>query len=105
MPQRGKSCMRVDKFTVKTREARVEAQHLASQKGQAEILPEHLFLALLRQEGGVAAALLRKLGTTPGMAPIDPAEVATDVEQHIDSQPRASGGHVDVGLSRKGKDL
>jgi len=39
-----------------------------------------------------------------GQAPIDPEALAKEVERHLDAQPRSSGS-VDVGLSRKGKDL
>src|SRR2546423_974924 len=96
--------MRVDKFTVKTKEALVEAQHLAAQKGQPEITPEHILLALLRQEGGTTTALLRRLGAESAGGGIDAEGLARQVEQHLDQQPRSSGG-IDVGLSRKAKDL
>jgi ATP-dependent Clp protease ATP-binding subunit ClpB len=98
--------MRADKFTVKTREALVEAQELASRKGQSELLPEHVLLALLSQEGGVTSALLSKLAARGGAeaALVDPGRLAADLERHIDQLPRASGS-IDVGLSRRAKDL
>jgi hypothetical protein len=40
--------MRLDRLTVKTREALVSAQDLASKTGQPELLPEHLLLSLLQ---------------------------------------------------------
>src|SRR5581483_5263610 len=97
--------MRVDKFTTKTREALVEAQQIASKKGHAEITPEHLLWALLRQEGGITSTLLRRLGSgegTPGG--VDPAALAAQVETYLDRQPKASGA-IDVGLSRRARDL
>ena len=98
--------MRADKFTVKTREALVEAQELASRKGQSELLPEHVLLALLQQEGGVTSALLGKLASRGGgeAALLDPGRLGADLDRHIDQLPRASGS-IDVGLSRRTKDL
>ena len=98
--------MRPDKFTVKTREALVEAQQLASKKGQSELSPEHILLALLGQDGGVASALLRKLGakTPGGEANMDPQRLVQSLERYIDQQPRSSGS-IDVGISRRARDL
>ncbi len=96
--------MRADKFTVKTREALVQAQEIANKKGQAELLPEHVLLALLTQEGGVASALLNKLAAS-GAVITPPAQLVEKLERHVDQMPRASGGSLDVGLSRRAKDL
>ena len=98
--------MRPDKFTVKTREALVEAQQLASKKGQSELSPEHILLALLGQDGGVASALLRKLGakTPGGEANLDPQRLVQSLERYVDQQPRSSG-NIDVGISRRARDL
>ncbi|MCS6914327.1 MAG: ATP-dependent chaperone ClpB [Myxococcales bacterium] len=96
--------MRVDKFTVKTREALAEAQHLASRKGQAEILPEHILWSLLRQEGGVVPVLLHKLSIAAGTPSLTADVLARQLEEHLDQQPRASGA-LDVGLSRRARDL
>lgn len=97
--------MRADKFTVKTREALVEAQEIASRKGQSELLPEHVLLSLLRQEGGVASALLTKIAAKAGeSARLDPTRMATELDRHIDQLARASGA-IDVGLSRRTRDL
>ena len=68
--------MRADKFTVKTREALVEAQEIANRKGQAELLPEHVLSALLAQQGGVASALLSKLAARGDAALANPAQIA-----------------------------
>ena len=98
--------MRADKFTVKTREALVEAQQLASRKGQSELQPEHILLALLSQDGGVVSAILTKLGAKGGAEAYvaAPERLREQLERHIDQQPRASG-ELDVGLSRKARDL
>jgi ATP-dependent Clp protease ATP-binding subunit ClpB len=99
--------MRADKFTVKTREALVEAQQLASRKGQSELLPEHVLLALLNQEGGVTGALLGKMaarGAGADSALLDPRRLVDALERHVDQLPRASGA-IEVGMSRRTRDL
>ena len=95
--------MRVDKFTNKTREALQSAQQLASEKGQAELLPEHVLWALLTQEGGVVPALLTKWLAREGSV-FDAERMAQELLRFIDQQPRAHGA-IDVGLSRRAKDL
>jgi ATP-dependent Clp protease ATP-binding subunit ClpB len=90
--------MRLDKLTVKTREALVSAQDLASKSGHTEINPEHILAAILDQEGGVASALLQKLGANP-------QSIANDLKQELDRLPKQEGAHIEIGLSRKGKQL
>ena len=82
--------MRVDKFTTKTREALVAAQQIASERGQSEIHPEAILLALLQQEGGIAAAILRKVNND-----ISPEAVAGKLIRFLDEQLQGGGG-VDV---------
>jgi ATP-dependent Clp protease ATP-binding subunit ClpB len=57
--------MRFDKFTLKVQEAIQEAQTLAGSYGHQAIEPEHLLVSFLRQEEGIAGAILEKLGTRP----------------------------------------
>jgi len=52
----------LDKLTVKSQEALQDAVRIASEAGHAQVEPEHLFVALLRQEGGVAADLFARAG-------------------------------------------
>ena len=85
--------MRLDKLTIKTREALVSAQELASRTGQPEVAPEHVLAALVAQEGGLVAPLLRKVGA-------DPERLAAALKQEIDRLPKQQGG-LEVGLSRK----
>src|SRR3954454_16921102 len=68
--------MNFNKLTVKAQEAIAEAQNLARGAGNPELTPEHLLLALLRQEGGIVAPILNKLGLNPGTVE---AEVAAEV--------------------------
>jgi ATP-dependent Clp protease ATP-binding subunit ClpB len=71
--------MNFNKLTVKAQEAVVEAQNLARGAGNPEVTPEHLLLALLRQDGGIVAPILNKLGQNP--ATIE-AEVAAEVSKY-----------------------
>ena len=54
--------MRFEKLTIKAQEAVVRAQELAQQQNHSEILPLHLLVSLLQEEGGVVTPLLQKLG-------------------------------------------
>jgi ATP-dependent Clp protease ATP-binding subunit ClpB len=56
--------MRLDRLTNKTREALVEAQHLANDKGHPEVVPEHLLLMLLDQDDGLAGPVLERAGAS-----------------------------------------
>jgi ATP-dependent Clp protease ATP-binding subunit ClpB len=67
--------MNFNKLTVKAQEAVVEAQNLARGAGNPEVTPEHLLLALVRQEGGIVSPILNKLGVAPGTVE---AEVAAE---------------------------
>ena len=71
--------MNFNKLTVKAQEAVAEAQNLARGAGNPELTPEHLLLALLRQEGGIVSPILNKLGLNP--AAIE-AEVAGVVAKY-----------------------
>ena len=97
--------MRADKFTVKTREALVEAQQLASRKGtgRASAGTPAALAALARR--GVVSAIPTKLGAKGVSSRTWPPDrLREQLDRHIDQQPRASG-ELDVGLSRKARDL
>ncbi len=76
--------MRIDRFTSKMQEGLQEGQALASQMQHQELMPEHLLLALLRQQDGLARPLLEKLNVR---AP----EVEGQLEQELARRPRISG--------------
>ena len=71
--------MNFNKLTVKAQEAIQEAQNLARGAGNPEVTPEHLLLALLRQEGGIVAPILNKLGLNPGTIE---TEIAAEVAKY-----------------------
>ena len=59
--------MRLDKLTTKFQEALGEAQTLALANDHAYIEPEHLLVAMLRQEDGPRALLQRAGANVPGL--------------------------------------
>ncbi|HYK01253.1 MAG TPA: ATP-dependent chaperone ClpB [Thermoanaerobaculia bacterium] len=68
--------MNFNKLTVKAQEAITDAQNLARGAGNPELTPEHLLLALVRQDGGIVAPILNKLGVAPGTVE---AEIAAEL--------------------------
>src|SRR5512144_1416963 len=74
----------LDKLTVKSQEALQDAVRLASEAGHAQVEPEHFFLALLRQEGGVTEELLARTG-------VSSQRLLSEVEGLLASLPRVSG--------------
>ena len=77
--------MRFDKFTVKAQEAVQAAQGLADQANHQAMEPEHLLLALLRQEEGIVGRLLARLGARL-------EAIAEQLEQELKKLPQVSGG-------------
>jgi ATP-dependent Clp protease ATP-binding subunit ClpB len=77
--------MRTDKLTVKAQEAVAAAQAEARRRDHQAIDVEHLLLALLGQEEGIARPILEKIGA-------EPARVASHVEDELRSVPKVSGG-------------
>ncbi|HTO88596.1 MAG TPA: ATP-dependent chaperone ClpB [Thermoanaerobaculia bacterium] len=86
--------MRFDQLTIKAQEAVAEAQRDARARGNAELTPDHLLLALLRQTEGVVIPILQKLGA-------DPESLAGSVEQELDRRPKVSGASADAAPSRE----
>ena len=58
--------MRFDRFTLKAQEAVQAAQEIAEKHNHQSIEPEHLLVALVNQEEGIAPSILQKLGSDPG---------------------------------------
>src|SRR5512145_836773 len=81
----------LDKLTVKSQEALQDAVRIASEAGHAQVEPEHFFLALLRQEGGVAADLFARTGVAL-------PRLSSDAAGLVASFPKVSGA-VSRGLS------
>ncbi len=81
-----------EKLTVKAQEALVDAQGIAGELGQQQVEAEHLFLALLRQEGGTVPALMNKLG-------VDLEMMSDEAERALEGLPRVHGAGGQVFIS------
>jgi ATP-dependent Clp protease ATP-binding subunit ClpB len=79
--------MRFDKFTLKVQEALQDAQSLAGALGHQSIEPEHLLICFLRQEEGIAGAILNKLNASP-------QKIEQELEHYLKKQPSVGGAGV-----------
>ncbi len=84
--------IRWDKFTVKAQEALQRANELASEHGNAEVLPLHLLAALIEDKEGIVPPVLEKIG-------IGPQAVLSDLYGEIDRLPKVSGESAQPTLS------
>jgi ATP-dependent Clp protease ATP-binding subunit ClpB len=73
-----------NRLTEKAQDAIRQAQSLAQRHGQSQIEVEHLALALLTQDGGVAARVAEKAGVNLGA-------LKQRLEQAVQKLPRVSG--------------
>jgi ATP-dependent Clp protease ATP-binding subunit ClpB len=87
----------MDRMTTKTQEALRGALDIASRRGNPELLPEHLLLAALEQQDGIAQPLVQKAGARP-------SELAAELKRKLETLPRVSGG-AEPQLSRRGLTL
>jgi ATP-dependent Clp protease ATP-binding subunit ClpB len=85
--------MRPDRLTTKSQEAVREALAAAGRAGNPEITPDHLLLAMLQQDAGVAHPLLQKAGGNV-------EALQRLLESRVNGLPRVSGG-AEPGLSRR----
>lgn len=76
--------MRMDKLTVKAQEALVSAQGIAGELGHAHFGPLHLLASMLRQEAGLAGALLERVGVPAG-------RISSVVDSELSRLPSQSG--------------
>ncbi len=77
--------MNLNKLTIKSQEALEGAQRVASEHSQQAIEPEHLLLALLQDEEGIPASLLKKAGANLEY-------IRSKVDETIARFPQISGG-------------
>ena len=83
--------MDVNRLTEKAQEVLRQAQTLAQRHGQQQIEVEHLALALLSQDGGVAARVVEKAGANPS------STLVQRLQQAVERLPRVSGGGAQAG--------
>jgi ATP-dependent Clp protease ATP-binding subunit ClpB len=76
--------MDINRFTEKAQEAFQAANQRALRQGHQQLEPEHLLLALLEQEPGLAVSILRK-------ADVDTDRLKAQVEHELEKLPRVSG--------------
>src|SRR6266700_2777746 len=84
--------IRWDKFTIKSQEAIQQANDLAGQNGNPEMLPLHLLAALLQDREGIVVPVLTKLG-------VNPTSLETQITERIGRLPKVSGGAAQPHLS------
>jgi len=91
--------MRLDKFTIKSQEALTAAQQIAEKHEHQQIEPEHLLLAIVQQDDGIAKTILKKLGA-------EPQTVIGKLEDALKKLPKVSGGGAaEVYLSPRSKKI
>jgi len=89
--------MKLDRYTQKSQEAILSAQHFTQEFNHQSIEAGHLLLALLSQEEGVVPAIVNKVaGSTLG--------IREELYQELDHQPKVYGAGGEVGLSRSASD-
>ena len=79
--------MQFDKFTIKSQEALNHCQKIAEQYAHQQIEPEHLLLAIIDQDDGIAPPLLGKLGTAPN-------HLKSELDTALRKIPRVSGSGI-----------
>ena len=79
--------MNPNKLTVKSQEALEQARSIAAENQQQAIEPEHLLLALIGDEGGIAFSVLQKAGANAEY-------IKSKLEESVDKFPKVSGGNV-----------
>ena len=84
--------MNLDKYTQKSQEALLAAQHLAQDYQQQVVEPIHLLLALVQQQDGIVRAIITKVsGGTQA--------VQEELSNELDKKPKIQGSNLEVGLS------
>src|SRR5262245_57102337 len=77
--------MNLNQYTEKAQQSILAAQQAAERAGNAEIMPEHLLLALLQQADGIVPAVLGKMN-------IEAAKLVPAVQALVEKLPRVQGG-------------
>ncbi|HQE91349.1 MAG TPA: ATP-dependent chaperone ClpB [Anaerolineae bacterium] len=81
-----------NRYTEKSQEALLRAQGLATERGNPQIDPEHLLLALLEQREGIVPQVVLRLGA-------DPQRLRMDLEQALQRKPQARGAASQASIS------
>ena len=84
--------MRLDKFTSKLQEAISDAQSIAVGRDHNLIMPQHLLLALLAQQGSSTNPLLARMG-------VDAAAFTADLDRLVDELPKIADNRGEIQMS------
>jgi ATP-dependent Clp protease ATP-binding subunit ClpB len=89
--------MNLEKFTQKSREAVFQAQQLAHDLNHQALEPAHLLLALLRQDEGVAPAVVTRVAGSV-------LALREELTKDLDNRPKITGSSSEVHLSQSAAD-
>lgn len=84
--------MRLDKLTSKLQEAISDAQSIAVGRDHNLVMPQHLLLALLEQQGSTTAPLLSRMG-------VDAPAFAADLDRLVDELPKIADNRGEIQMS------
>ncbi|MCA9670760.1 MAG: ATP-dependent chaperone ClpB [Myxococcales bacterium] len=86
--------MRLDRLTVKSRDALTTAESLARRAGNQEVVSLHVLAALLQQQDGLTVPILEKAGASV-------ARLRSRVEEALDKRPKVAGADTYIGREVK----
>ena len=81
--------MNLQKYTQKSMEALQDARALMASHGNSQITEEHLFLALINKEEGIACDLVKKAGASPEI-------LKNELQTALERMPGMRGGSVEA---------
>jgi ATP-dependent Clp protease ATP-binding subunit ClpB len=84
----------LNNYTEKAREAIVSAQQIAEDHSHSQVEPEHLLLALIRQQEGVAPRIFERLS-------LSPTTIASELERVLAAFPVVSGSTSQVTVATR----
>ncbi|HVP07443.1 MAG TPA: ATP-dependent chaperone ClpB [Candidatus Acidoferrum sp.] len=79
--------MNLNKFTQRSIDAVSNAQQMAQTDGNPQMMPEHLLLALLKQDEGLVPQVLKKIGA-------DTDAIESEAQKAVEALPHQSGGQL-----------
>ncbi len=82
--------MTLDKLTLKAQDAMAVGQQIATEYGNQQIEPEHIMMAMIRDQEGIIPTILKKAG-------LNLPAVERSIEYEISRLPKVQGG----GLNRR----
>ncbi|MCP4549685.1 MAG: AAA family ATPase, partial [bacterium] len=79
--------MNLNRFTQRSMDAIAYAQQMAQAEQHPQMTPEHLLMALIKQEEGLVPQVIKKMGA-------DLDRITTEVEDALNLLPKQSGGQL-----------